>query len=712
MFAWLRTAFQRLQRAFVLGPAVVERADELWGRDTEQFTPEAYGNYIAISNGVYTCATIRASLLSSLPLRLYRLRRGGRREEITRGELYDLLQKVNPFWSFKRLLEMTELSLCLWGTAYWFLERGPTGQGRPREIWWARPDRVTVHPDAQRYLSHYTYRPAGGGPEIRFEPDEVVRFFYPNPMDEFAGLSPLAAARLAADYASAALKANLKLHEQGMQLGGYLAPPPQGTFTEEQARELELALDRRFRGVDKAHRWGVFRFDAQVKQLTLSPRDAEFLAGLRWSLEDICRAYHVPLDLVGGQRTYENMDAAYRAVWTNCIVPEAERIAADITEQLLPHFADADLVEFDTSDIAVLQEAETERWSRAKEQIELGAMTINEWRAQQGLEPLPWGGVWWAPLTVAPIRQSGGEQEAEGAEAGAERSVVARAPGPAVVFGSEAHRALWQRHVRRAQRYEERLSRVIVDLFRRQQDSVLNRLEHYGPAVVAEEPFVQAQWIRTFRETIRPALRDIIADAGAEALDDLVEGRALRQAPPEFDPDTPAAIRFLEGRAQRFAVRVNETTWQALKASLIEGLLANENISELSSRVKEVMGDRIRSTPETIARTEVNGAQNGGTLLAWEQSGQVASKVWIAALDERTRETHLAAHGQVVPLTADFQVGAGMGPHPGAIGLPEEDINCRCTMIADLTRAITIRGGNGYAGEHEHGDLHTRLPRG
>jgi uncharacterized protein with gpF-like domain len=108
------------------------------------------------------------------------------------------------------------------------------------------------------------------------------------------------------------------------------------------------------------------------------------------------------------------------------------------------------------------------------------------------------------------------------------------------------------------------------------------------------------------------------------------------------------------------------------------------------------MGERIASTPETIARTEVIGAANGAVLEAWEQSGVVEGKSWLAALDDRTRESHIAAHGQTVPLDEDFQVGVGSGPAPGQIGEAEEDISCRCTITAVVSERLVQASANGY----------------
>lgn len=361
-------------RRFVVGPAVVYPGDEAWGRDQSTYSPEEYGNYIATSNAVYTCVRSRAQYLSSLPIRL---KRGDNLVE--RGPLYDLLQKVNPRWTMQRFIEMTEMSLGLWGQSYGFLERGTSGRQPPREIWWARPTLVRPVPDPVDYLKGFLLYPETGLEPIFYTPEEVLWFRYPNPLDEYAALSPLAAARLSADYAAGAVKSNLNLFQNGMLPGGMIMPKAGATMTPDQAREFEVALTRRMKGVDKAHRWSALTFEADVWSQGVTPKDADFLGGLRWSLEEVCRAYSWPLDLVGGQRTYENVDAAMKAAWTNAVLPEGRFIASELQEMLLPMFpGQADTIYFDSSDVDVLQQDESERWTRAKEQIQVGAITINE----------------------------------------------------------------------------------------------------------------------------------------------------------------------------------------------------------------------------------------------------------------------------------------------------------------------------------------------
>lgn len=676
----IRNRIRANLRAFVLGPGVVEPWQAYYGVDPETYSPPEYGNYIATSNGVYACVTLRAELLSSLPLKLYKQPQNGDRVEVERGQLYELLRYVNPFWTMNRLLQMTEMSLGLWGEAYWFLERGESGRQPPKEIWWGRPDRVRVVLDETDYIKAFVYQPTTGMAELMFQPEEVIWMPLPNPLDEFTGLSPLAAARLAADVASAAMKSNFNLFDQGMQMGGYVFPK-EGTWTKDQATDMRDAMDKRFKGVEKAHRWGAFRQEVGMGEVGITPKDAEFLGAMQWSLEDICRAYSVPLDLLGGQRTYQNYDAAMKAVWQHAIIPQGRFIASELMEKLAPMFpGQADALEFDHSGVEVLQEAEAERWARANEQLERGAITINQWRDEQGMEPVPWGDSAWLPLSLVPIESSEAipisaekpppseaESEAE-VEAELERIFTRQA----VEYGSPEHELLWRRFVRRADRYETLVARDTVKLFERLRDSVLSRLNERGVRGVEEiilNPFNKSKWTKIFRETLRRVITFIFGDAGNAALEEL----GLTQ---QIDMADPNAIRFLEASAQRFAEPVLDTTWKMLKKELAEGLNKAEGIPQLAERVERVMGDRIRSSKETIARTEAIRAQNAGTLEAWKQSGVVESKTWLAALDGRERDTHGAdgAHGQTVPLNADFIVGAGQGPAPGQIGIAEEDI--------------------------------------
>lgn len=699
-------------RAFKFG-ADLDWADMAWGKSDDEYSPAEYGDYIATSNGVYACANLRAEMLSSLPLRLYR-RSGDDANEVTAGPLRELLDRVNPFWTFNRLVSMTELSLCLWGESYWVLDRGVSGGQLPREIWWCRPDRMRVVPHPTDYISGYLYYPSKTAQPIPFTAGEVLWLRYPNPLDEFAGLSPLAAARLAADSASAAMKSNRNVFANGLQAGGIVLPPVGATLTVEQRDELSRLLNRQFKGVENAHKWGIFRHEFRVEAMPqVTPKDAEFSNLLRLALEDICRAYRVPLDLIGGQRTYENSQAAESAVWGRCLIPEARFVAAELSEQLCPLFPGVDYAEFDTSEVTALQADENLEWQRASDQIQRGAITINEWRTEQGLEPVPWGDE--PPRAASPfgappagdaepetddeqVDEEPVDNEEEPADDEPERS---RAAAPGLEYNGVEHQRIWNRFAKRSDRWEERVADAMADLFRRQRTSVIAKLKAQKEVSLAamSKSFDRPQWIKASRSLMRPLIKRVMQDFGDEALADLAgmmpRGKRDRPVQQVLDFAQSDAARFLERRAQRFAKRVTETTWDDLKRILGPSADAGESMDELAARVEDLFTGYYHHTGDeemlakasrafTIARTEVLGASNGGALIAWEQSEVVETKTWIAALDQVTRESHVVAHGQTVPLRGNFVLDGGAGPAPGQIGNAGEDINCRCTMTAGL----------------------------
>jgi len=77
-----------------------------------------------------------------------------------------------------------------------------------------------------------------------------------------------------------------------------------------------------------------------------------------------------------------------------------------------------------------------------------------------------------------------------------------------------------------------------------------------------------------------------------------------------------------------------------------------------------------------IARTEIHNSHNQGVMRTYETMN-VSYTQWIAADDDRTRESHAEINGEIIPLGGTYSNGL---QYPGDTSGPiEEWINCRCS---------------------------------
>lgn len=135
-----------------------------------------------------------------------------------------------------------------------------------------------------------------------------------------------------------------------------------------------------------------------------------------------------------------------------------------------------------------------------------------------------------------------------------------------------------------------------------------------------------------------------------------------------------------EAIRQRITSIANTTREQVVNAVTIgfdQGLGQNGIAALILDRVPEFSAYR----GQMIARTETHGAANFGATEAARETELPLRKEWIAAQDERTRESHVSADGQTVAQNEFFSVGGALLAYPGdPAGPAEEVINCRCAL--------------------------------
>lgn len=182
-------------------------------------------------------------------------------------------------------------------------------------------------------------------------------------------------------------------------------------------------------------------------------------------------------------------------------------------------------------------------------------------------------------------------------------------------------------------------------------------------------------WVQEGREWIENAA--ILAGAAALAELDLEM---------EFNERDERLLRWLSERSRRSAQLIQGVSDEDVLMTLWDVVYEGQFTINKASRA---LRDSYAFSPvraERIARTEIISAGRAGQYHGDLQSGMVIGKRWMAAHQDRTREGHREADGQVVAFDEPFYVANGSGqvealmfPGDTSFGASASNvIQCRC----------------------------------
>ena len=132
-------------------------------------------------------------------------------------------------------------------------------------------------------------------------------------------------------------------------------------------------------------------------------------------------------------------------------------------------------------------------------------------------------------------------------------------------------------------------------------------------------------------------------------------------------------------------VDMNQTTKDKLKkrlsASIEEGQGLQQQITNILDEAESVYEEMSTTRAALIARTESCSTENYGIVSTYKVEG-IEKKEFLAARDDRTREDHADADGQIVGIDEPFEVGGEEMDYPGDPACSASNIcNCRCVTM-------------------------------
>jgi len=139
-------------------------------------------------------------------------------------------------------------------------------------------------------------------------------------------------------------------------------------------------------------------------------------------------------------------------------------------------------------------------------------------------------------------------------------------------------------------------------------------------------------------------------------------------------------LKYTEDRLLNRSFIASESTIARVDESINEiitdGYKSGKGIDYVSQQV-QARFEQLQTWEATrIARTEIHNAHNEGIMKSYETLG-VEYTQWIAANDDRVRDSHAEIDGEIIPFGGTYSNGLA---YPGdTSGDIEEWINCRCS---------------------------------
>jgi HK97 family phage portal protein len=616
---------------------------------------------------VYSCVRRLSTDAASVPWRMMTMTADGPQPaENHRGS--KLIAHPNPRFSWQDMIELLTIDLNLGGEGYWL----HLVAGQSDEVWRLRPDRVAPRPGEQTVISGYDYKV--GERTFSLKPEEVVRFAFFDPGDDYHGLSPLRALARVVDTDNEGIDWNkASLQNRATPAGALIA---KSAPTGDQMEDLRDYLSRRAEGPANARKPLVLWGDLTWQQFGLSPQDMDFIEGSKLNARRICNGFGVPPIIAGVvDSTFDNYRLGRRTMWEDTIIPFLSDQRGALNLQLAPLLGGDATFDFDLSQTPAVREAQRERANEAKTYFDMGfsPRAINE---HLGLgfapEDAPETGFISAmllPVNTPPVPTP----------------VLPPIPKPtqatsrSINLRTEVQRtAHWRRFDRQRQAWERAIAAHVSTRFAQEREQVVAAWDGGNRYLDSVVDAGCPEW----EQLLTTAWRAVIGHFGGEVADQLSgRSRALRIAPPltyfaAWDANIQEFVRRAVGES---ITQISETTKLAIREQIAEGLDNNESSREIAARIREVFDEADTYRSYLIARTEVGGAANYGAQESARQSGVVETKTWISSRDDRVRDSHApgtGVDGETVGLDEPYSNGLYQPGDPN--GPASEICNCRC----------------------------------
>lgn len=342
---------------------------------------------ISSVSAVWAAVGLIADDVASLPLMLYKRLPNGGKDKFESHPLYRLLHdEPNPEMTSMVFRRTMQAHVSIWQNAYAEIERDKVG--RPIALWPLVPESVRVARDRTRALVYVVSNPDGGESTI---PASDMIHLVGRSHDGTVGSSLVEKAKESIGLALAAEQFGATFFGNGATFGGVIsfkgAKPPE--MSDENYRQQ---LEARHQGVKRAHKLLALYNDASYTETGVEPNNAQFLETRTFQIREVARWFKIPPHKLAdlADATFSNVEQMNTEYYTSAIRPWLVLWEQELTRKLVARlersqqFIEHSIEGFLRGDTAARSAFYTSLFN-------IGAITINEVRGYENLDPLPGG---------------------------------------------------------------------------------------------------------------------------------------------------------------------------------------------------------------------------------------------------------------------------------------------------------------------------------
>lgn len=345
---------------------------------------------------VYACVNVIAQSLASVPLKIYKERKSGTKDEATDHPLYPTLHlKPGVRQSAYEFFETGQSYILLNGNAVAPLTPGIRGSASQLEF--IHPNRVVINTLPTGQLQ-YKINNASGGTDV-YREDQVFHMRGLSLDGGRTGVTPITYAAAVIYGALEAQNYGNRFFKNNAQPGGIIKH--KGRLGEDAAKRLKKSWQDSHGG-NNLFTVTVLEESMDFQQLTMSNRDAQFLESRMFSANEIARLYRVPPHKIGilDRATFANIEHQALEFITDCMLAWFRRWEQRITIDLLDGVNTPYSAEFLIT--GLLRGDSKTRYEVYAQAINWGILNPNECRAFENLNPREGGDEYLQPVNMVP----------------------------------------------------------------------------------------------------------------------------------------------------------------------------------------------------------------------------------------------------------------------------------------------------------------------